>query len=268
VPVQLDKRSLRDQVVGLIREGILTGVYEPGQRLSEPELARNLNVSLTPVREALGVLAGSGLVVRSGRRGTRVRELSSADIENLLAVREALEVLAVRQAVPHLTPEDDTRFNELLKEQQRATELALNEPSSALPLLVHVNEAFHALIVERTRNQWLESMLASIQDLLGFARARLRARATLDRRQQSLAEHRRIAIALRRRDGDAAVLAMRSHITRLKLDLIALAPDLDRVRTGAAAGSPERRGRRLSPAKRGSPSSDEPRAGPGGPTTS
>jgi DNA-binding GntR family transcriptional regulator len=226
MPEPLDKRSLRDQLVGVIREEILTGHYRPGQRLGEPDLARDLNVSLTPVREALGDLASRGLVVRRGRRGTFVRELSSADVEQLLAVREVLEVLAVQQAIPHLTEADDARFDALLKAQRSATELAINDPQAQARVL-KANQDFHALIHERTQNPWLTSMLANIRDLVGLAQARLGPHATFDRRQQDLAEHRRIAIALRARDGDAAALAMRSHLTRLKLDLIAIASDLE-----------------------------------------
>src|SRR5690606_29771997 len=106
-PVSVNRQTLRDQVLRILREEILGGVFAPGERLSEPELAKRLDVSLTPVREALGDLAASGLVVRNGRQGTHVRKVGVKDAVNLLAVRRALEVLAVRQAVKHLTPADD-----------------------------------------------------------------------------------------------------------------------------------------------------------------
>lgn len=248
----LDKRSLRDQVVGVLRQEILAGAYRPGQRLSEPELARRLNVSLTPVREALGVLAGSGLVTRSGRQGTHVRQLHATDIENLLAVREVLEVLAVRQAMQNLTPEDAKRLGAILEAQERATELVRDDPTSALPLLIEANDDFHALILQRSRNEWLSEMLASIQDLLGFARARLRAHAPLERRRQSLAEHRRIAEALLARDGDAAASAMSDHIQQLKRHLIAPASDTHRANhaPATAPGDAERSRRRRSTGER------------------
>ena len=77
------RQTLREQVLRILREEILTGVFEPGERLSEPELAKRLDVSLTPVREALGDLAASGLVVRNGRQGTHVRRIGVRDAVNL-----------------------------------------------------------------------------------------------------------------------------------------------------------------------------------------
>lgn len=231
---QVNKQTLRDQVTHILRESILSGEFEPGQRLSEPELAKRLNVSLTPVREALGSLAATGLVVRSGRQGTHVRSLRSRDVENLIAVREALEVLAVRQSIPHLTPEDDARLQRILDDQAKATELAATNPTRAVPQLAQLNEDFHQLILQRTGNEWLVAMLASIQELLVFARARLRMNATLERRVQSLEEHRHIAAGLARRDPEAAVRRMSEHLDHLKQHVLALAPPAAGADQGSA----------------------------------
>ncbi|MEX2534784.1 MAG: GntR family transcriptional regulator [Trueperaceae bacterium] len=227
----VEKRTLGDQVAQILREGILTGEFEPGQRLSEPDLANRLNVSLTPVREALGTLAATGLIVRNGRQGTHVRKLDVEDIENLLAVRETLEVLAVRQSIPNLTEEDDGHMQYLVAEQTKATERVKVDLHSALPRLSALNDEFHELILARTRNEWLINMLASIQDLLVFSRSRLRFNATLERRQASLAEHRGIAQALVRRDSDGAARRMSEHVRHLKEHVIALVPEVqDRER--------------------------------------
>lgn len=221
----VNKQTIRDQVFQILRTAILSGELEPGQRLSEPELAKQLNVSLTPVREALGSLAGSGLIERNGRRGTHVRKLRATDLDNLLSVREVLEVLAVRQAVPNLTEEDDSQLLRLLEAQRSATALAKTSPAQARAQLSALNEEFHQLILVRTGNEWLTNLLTSIQDLLVFARARLRMNATLQRRQDSLEEHRRITEALLRRDAEAAVRHMSEHLSHLKEHVVALAPD-------------------------------------------
>jgi DNA-binding GntR family transcriptional regulator len=236
----VNRQSLSDQVAQILRGAILAGEYRAGQRLSEPELAKRLNVSLTPVREALGTLAGTGLVVRSGRQGTHVRELDVRDVENLLSVREALEAVAVRQCIGNLTSADATRLEAILTEQEEATTLARTDPAEALPQLAALNEEFHALILERTGNEWLATMLASIHDLLVFARARLRSHATPERRQQSLDEHRRIAAALIGGDADTAVRCMSEHLHHLKRHVIALALDRDaEVPSGRGALGPE-----------------------------
>ena len=220
----VNRQTLSDQVFEAIREAILGGAFAPGQRLSEPELAKWLNVSLTPVREALNPLAATGLVVRGGRQGTYVRTLGIRDVENLLAVRESLEVLAIRQGVPRFTESDDDHLKALLHAQARATDEVVARPRSVVPQLAELNESFHQRILDRAANEWLTSMLASIQDLLIFARARLRKEATLERRRESLEEHRRILESIRRRDVDAASDRMREHIANLKAYITPLVP--------------------------------------------
>lgn len=224
---QVNKQTLGDQVTRMLREGILFGEFEPGERLSEPELAKRFGVSLTPVREALGALAATGLVVRGGRRGTHVRRLTVRDVDNLLSAREALEVLAVRQAVPHVTKADVQSFEQILDAQEQATVQARDEPANALPRLASLNEAFHRLILGRTENEWLASLLGSIDDLVVFARMRLRMQATLERRRESLDEHRRIVRAIADGDVEAAAARMSEHVDRLKAHVLSLAAPSD-----------------------------------------
>jgi DNA-binding GntR family transcriptional regulator len=218
---RVNRQTLRDQVADLIREAILTGVYAPGQRLSEPELAKQLDVSLTPVREALGSLAATGLVVRSGRQGTHVRALDVGDIRNLFAVREVLECLAVRQAIGAFSADDFARFESILQKQAESNDLMDAARARATRRLAELNDDFHGLILARANNEWLQGMLASIGDLLVFARVQLRETATLARRVQSLEEHRRIVAALRAGDGEAAVAAMTEHLRNLERHVIA-----------------------------------------------
>lgn len=216
-------RTLRDQIADVLRQAILFGEFAPGQRLMESELAQRFQVSLTPVREALNSLAGAGLVERHGRQGTRVRSLDISDVENLLSVRESLEVLAVRQAAPNVTSEDERRFAAILRQQAEATEQVAANPEGSIPKLVALNDEFHELILVRSNNPWLGSMLTSIQDLLIFARAGLRAKATLTRRRESLREHRRLARALIDGDADTAAAVMSEHVRRTKEHIISLA---------------------------------------------
>lgn len=226
------RQTLREQVVRIVRDEILTGALEQGERLSEPGLAKRLDVSLTPVREALSDLAASGLVVRNGRHGTFVRQIGVQDARNLLAVRKSLETLAVTQAVPRLSPTDDAIIRRLVSEQTSATELAQSDPDAATPLLGELNERFHYLVLERSGNEWLESMLTSIQDLLLFVRTELRRRASVARRRESLAEHRRIAEALLARDSDAAAVAMAEHVDRLEQGVVALLTEHESASSG------------------------------------
>lgn len=218
---RVNRQTLRDQVVDLLREAILTGDYKPGQRLSEPEVAKQLDVSLTPVREALGSLAATGLVVRNGRQGTHVRVLDVPDIRNLFAVRESLECLAVRQAAANLSAKDFERFETILERQAESNDLVVTARSRATRRLAELNDDFHGLILRRAGNRWLENMLLSIGDLLVFARVQLRESASMERRNQNLDEHRRIVAALRDEDQDLAAQVMSDHLRHLEQHVIA-----------------------------------------------
>lgn len=216
----VNRQTLRDQVVDLLREAILTGVYEPGQRLLEPEVAKRFGVSLTPVREALNSLAASGLVVRSGRLGTHVRSLSADNVKNLFAVREALECLAVKQATHQLTSRDHELIESNLDHQAQANDLLETSRVQATKRLADLNDEFHGIILDRASNEWAKDMIGSIGDLLVFARIRLRETAPWERRAQSLDEHRRIADALKARDADLAVQVMSEHLKHLEEHVI------------------------------------------------
>ena len=97
---QLDNRTLWEQVRDRLREDILAGRLEPGTELSEVALAKDFGTSRGPLREALGRLASEGLVTITPRRGAVVAQLSREEFIDAYQVREALETLAVRLAVP------------------------------------------------------------------------------------------------------------------------------------------------------------------------
>lgn len=212
--------TLQDRVVDQVREAILTGVFPPGQRLLEPELARRFGVSVTPVREALSVLAGRGLIVRNGRFGSYVRTLNVADVKNLFALRKALECLALRQVARHLTEEDFARMDANLERQARANSLTETARLRSTLELSALNDEFHDLFIARAGNEWLSSMLLGIRDLLEFTRVRLREIASLERRDETLRDHHRIVKALRASDVEAAVTALFAHLDRLEKDII------------------------------------------------
>ena len=99
----LENRTLREQVIDHLREEILTSRLAPGTELGEAALARSLGISRGPLREALGALTAEGLVTIVPRRGAVVTRLTRKEFIDAYQVREALESLAVRLAVPRLT---------------------------------------------------------------------------------------------------------------------------------------------------------------------
>ena len=101
---KLSKRLLRDQVSQYIKEAILQWELQPGDRIVETQIAHQLGVSQAPVREAIRQLEFSGLIEQIPYCGTYVKKVTLEEIENFYQVRGALEILAVRQAVRHITP--------------------------------------------------------------------------------------------------------------------------------------------------------------------
>ncbi len=118
VPIKLDGyKPLRDVVFENLRDAIITQVLKPGERLMEIQLADEMGVSRTPVREAIRKLELEGLVVMVPRKGAYVAGVSMKDIHEVYEVRSALEMLAVTLAAERITDEElNGIFNVLLRQ--------------------------------------------------------------------------------------------------------------------------------------------------------
>ncbi|MEM9523437.1 MAG: GntR family transcriptional regulator [Pseudomonadota bacterium] len=196
----------------LIMDAIDRGVYRPGSRLVESELAERFGVSRTPVREALQRLETQSLLTRDGR-SLIVASLDHDQMTELYVVRRELEGLAARLAAHHVTKEE-VRVLQALVEKDRKL---LNDPWA----LNRANRRFHRQIHLASHNRYLVQQL----DLL-YRSMSLMATTSLavqGRGAAALNEHQRIVDAIAAQDGDAAYLALRDHIstafeTRLKVD--------------------------------------------------
>src|SRR5574344_2068817 len=117
LPVKLDSyQPLREVVCETLREAIISGVLRPGERLMEIQLAEELGVSRTPVREAIRKLELEGFVIMIPRRGTYVANLSIKDINDVYEIRISLDVLAAGLAAERIEPEEIAELNRLLLE--------------------------------------------------------------------------------------------------------------------------------------------------------
>ena len=198
----LRTRSRGDFVYESLRDAISDGRIAVGERVREEEIARNLGVSRTPVREALQRLHQRGLLVFGNGRGLVVAELSQHQVLQLYAMREILEGSAARFAAQHANATDVT----ILYRQQK--ELAEAKPDALL--LVTLNRRFHQAIYEAAHNQYLMQTLNMLHDSLApLHNATFRVPS---RRSESDEEHRRIVAAIEKRDPDAAEEAAREHI--------------------------------------------------------
>ena len=96
---------LRDVVFNTLRDAILKGELEPGERLMEIHLAEKLGVSRTPIREAIRMLEQEGLAITVPRKGAQVAKMTEKDLEDVLEIRDALDELAAIGACKHMSPE-------------------------------------------------------------------------------------------------------------------------------------------------------------------
>lgn len=146
--------STRDKVYQAVRDAVLTGRLEPGARITEPILAREFHVSRAVVREALQQLAHEGLVEQNSYKGTRVIELSPAQIDESLSARLLLETEIVRQAKEKLTEPDKQQ----LKAMARKLESVVNNPQ----LYAELDLQLHRRIWELSGNQTFQKLLEQI----------------------------------------------------------------------------------------------------------
>jgi DNA-binding GntR family transcriptional regulator len=182
-----------------LRNQILTGELAPGTPLVQANVARELGVSMTPVREALRDLATEGLVQLSPHRGATVTRLDVSDARDIYQIRLKLEPDATAMAVEALTDDVLERAEDLY---QQLSEAAAGE-------WVALNREFHILLLSPTPSPRLRSILASLLEAaalyVGVAVAHRRGPTPQH-------EHREILDAYHRRDGAAAAAAVTTHI--------------------------------------------------------
>jgi DNA-binding GntR family transcriptional regulator len=197
---ELRGRSRADVVFESLRDAIWTGRIASGERVREEEIARNLGVSRTPVREALQRLQQRGLLV-VGPRGLAVSQLSTNQVIELYAMREILEGSAARLAAQHATDIEISILHRLQRELQQ-----VSDDANAVVML---NRRFHQAIYEATHNRYLVQTLDVLHDslaLLNNTTFKAPKRAETDK------EHRQIVLAIEKRDPDQAEAAARRHI--------------------------------------------------------
>ena len=195
-----------DQVRERLRAAILAGELAPGTRLSVPELARHLQVSRSPVREAVLLLVSEGLAVEHSRRGVEVVRLGLADLLDLYDLRAALESLAAGLAASRMAGTDLAALRGVLDAQGAAATL---DPRGFREL----DARFHQIIVQTCGNARLIRHAQQLAQEMRLAGPLLLNTAPHLRRSHE--EHRTIEAALRQRDGPAAEQAMRAHLTRV-----------------------------------------------------
>lgn len=195
-----------------IRAQILAGGFGAGSRLDQQALAHRFGVSIIPVREALKRLESDGLVRISPRKGAFVAQLTMQELTDISRIREPLEDLAVRLALPHL---DDARLRQLEELNGKMARLA----GRARPAVWSaMNRAWHFTLYEASESDLLVQMIATLWDRTTLYREVLAASQGIARsadvQHGSIGQHAEIVLRLRAGDATGAASLVRQHIRR------------------------------------------------------
>lgn len=202
---------LRDVVFKTLRQAILKGELEPGERLMEIQLAERLGVSRTPIREAIRKLELEGLVLMIPRKGAEVARISESNLRDVLEVRRSLEELAIDLACQRMTEEE----LEELKVTQEKFSLAIK--SGDAMQIAETDERYHEIIYLSTKNERLVQILNNLREQM--YRYRLEYIKDEDKRQILLIEHEHILKALSLRHVQEAKQAVREHIDNQEITI-------------------------------------------------
>ncbi len=212
-PIQLDSyRPLRELVCETIRQAIVDGVFSPGERLMEIQLADEMGVSRTPVREAIRKLELEGFVVMIPRRGTYVADISIKDINEVYEIRTSLEVLAAGLAAERISDEELETMQRLL------VEIGHHMEDGNIEKIVEIDTAFHDVLYKASRNQRLAGIINNLREQITVIRRR--SMMYPGRLQNTMEEHRTLVDCIAAHDVDRAQNAARLHMENAEHTLL------------------------------------------------
>lgn len=206
-------QPLRETVCEALRDAIRRGILEPGERLMEVQLAEELGISRTPVREAIRKLEQEGYVIMLPRRGTYVSSVSVHDVKEIFEIRTALESLAAVLATLRIEPDELEKLRALLTEIEGHI-----ERKDSMEKIVETDIKFHGLLYQVSRNDRLVAIISNLMEQL--ARFRTLSMSYPGRLQETLKEHRAMVEAIAAGDEDAARDAAERHMEQAEETLL------------------------------------------------
>ena len=201
-------RPLREIVYEELKREILVGEIAPGTRMMEIELADEMGVSRTPVREAIRKLEKEGLVTIEPRKGAYASDVSIKDMVDVLEVREDLEAMAAAMAAQKVNKDEKQALIEATMEYKEAVESERTED------IIRCDEKFHQLIVNYSGNKTLVQLFSQVQELA--LRFRYLYYDDFSRYERMPMEHREIEEAFLSGDYEKARVAAGEHVKKLK----------------------------------------------------
>ena len=200
----INASSLTDELVDILRDRILKGEYKIGEKIKENQIATEFKVSRTPIREAFKQLENEGLIDYIPNRGCFAKGFTRQDIEDIYAVRKALEIMAVEWAVSRISDEQI----QALQEQSELMEFYTVKKDS--DKVLELNSAYHDIIYDAAGSRFMAQILRSYKEYIEQTRkVILYEQAYLE---EILKEHKAVLVAIMARDVEGAKAAMAEHL--------------------------------------------------------
>ena len=206
----IQKRPLKDDIFDTLHDKIVSGKYKPGEWLRQDEIATQLGVSMTPVREGLDLLVSAGLAERVPYRGVRVREIVTKDVVEAYGLRLVLEVVIAQEAARNITPEQAADLERTIAEMKKHD--SLKEISLARKL----SREFHTTIADITGNELLIRLYSVVAnafpDWILYEAMFRKPEILSDSMTDMHREHTDIVKALKSGDGNLAAKLSVEHV--------------------------------------------------------
>ena len=211
--------SISDQIYERLKQKILLGEIEPGERLMQNQVAENLRASRTPVREAFRRLEQDGLVERVPQGGVRVTRLDMEAIQEVFGIRNVLEAYAVELACGRITEAEIGTLRQLVIQARELLSSDESGRETKIKRLFELNSQFHDTLSAASGNSYLMSMVNSLRFIVGRLRLLgLRAESTWSRAWD---EHAQLIGLLEKRDKELAARLVKTHLANAVSDVLA-----------------------------------------------
>lgn len=208
----MEKLPLKEVVYRTLRKDILTGKIPGGAHITESNISKQLNVSRTPVREALQRLTQERLITALPRAGYIIEDMSDEDIQDIFSARFDIEALVIRRAVQNITPDEVTMLSDNTRRARAHIKSGEHEKATLLDL------EFHAIIYRASRSKTFYRICKNLGDLTMKYRHGLNLEKDLW--EEAIQNHESILRAIEIRDPETAVEAILAHGEQARMQLI------------------------------------------------
>jgi DNA-binding GntR family transcriptional regulator len=210
--------SISNQIYERLKQEILLGEIEPGERLMQNQVAENLRASRTPVREAFRRLEQDGLVERVPQGGVRVTRLDMEAIQEVFGIRNVLEAYAVELACDRITEEEIRSLKQLVSQARELLSSSESGRETKIKRLFELNSQFHDTLYRASGNSYLISVINSLRFIVGRLRLLgLRAESTWSRAWD---EHGQLIGLLEKREKEPAARLVKTHLVNAVSDVL------------------------------------------------